>query len=88
MSAQTIPPANPIGANTDSTQPTLSPISQAEAAITAALRQIHTKIAEYPGPIAGCDAQFNHLLESRRRLERARTELGCSGFVPPSRHHA
>lgn len=44
----------------------------------AALNQ---EIAAYPGPIAGCDAQFNHLLEQRAglnaqlgRLESASTE--------------
>lgn len=29
---------------------------------------IDRQIREYPTPIAGCDAQFNHLLEERRRL--------------------
>ncbi len=29
---------------------------------------IDRQIREYPTPIAGCDAQFNHLLDERRRL--------------------
>ncbi len=29
---------------------------------------IDRQIREYPTPIAGCDAQFNHLLDKRRRL--------------------
>lgn len=31
---------------------------------------IDRQIREYPTPIAGCDAQFNHLLDERRRLAR------------------
>jgi hypothetical protein len=29
---------------------------------------IDRQIREYPTPIAGCDAQFNYLLDERRRL--------------------
>ncbi|MCH8238506.1 MAG: hypothetical protein IIB62_00370 [Proteobacteria bacterium] len=39
---------------------------------------LNVEIAAYPGPITGCDAQFNHLLELRsginlelKRLEEA-----------------
>lgn len=50
-----------------------------EQAVTPALRRIREhllrvkapidrQIREYPTPIAGCDAQFNHLLDERRRL--------------------
>jgi hypothetical protein len=31
-------------------------------------RQIAREITAYPSPIAGCDAQFNGLLEDRRRI--------------------
>jgi len=34
------------------------------------LRRITAEIRDYPRPIAGCDAQFNHLLEQRAELER------------------
>ncbi len=37
-------------------------------ALEAELQRIKAEIAEYPGPIAGCDAQFNHLLEERQRV--------------------
>ena len=33
------------------------------------LRRITEEISAYPRPIAGCDAQFNHLLERRAELE-------------------
>jgi hypothetical protein len=50
-----------------------------EQAATPALRRIRGRllrlkapidrqIREYPTPIAGCDAQFNYLLDERRRL--------------------
>ncbi len=29
---------------------------------------LNEEIASYPGPITGCDAQFNHLLEHRAGL--------------------
>jgi hypothetical protein len=33
------------------------------------------EIRSYPRPIAGCDAQFNHLLERRNIINRALTAL-------------
>ena len=62
-----------------------SPLDRAGAAIAAALAQINHEIADYPGPIAGCDAQFNHLLDCRRRLERAGAALSRAEFVPTPR---
>ena len=37
---------------------------------------LNEEIAAYPAPITGCDAQFNHLLDERRRInaELARLE--------------
>jgi len=34
-------------------------------------RRIGAEIGTYPPPIAGCDVQFNHLLEERARIGRA-----------------
>ena len=34
---------------------------------------LNAEISVYPAPIPGCDAQFNHLLEERARINR---ELG------------
>ncbi len=49
--------------------------------LEARRRSINNEIASYPGPITGCDAQFNHLLEERGgvnaelgRLERVVSE--------------
>lgn len=30
--------------------------------------RLNMEISAYPGPIPGCDAHFNHLLEKRARL--------------------
>jgi len=60
---------------------------------------IDRQIREYPTPIAGCDAQFNHLLDERRRLAQdlnrldaiekqapAEREKALGGFVKESSH--
>lgn len=61
------------------------PLDMAGAAIAAALAQINHDIAACPGPVAGSDTQFNHLLDCRRRLEPARAELDRAAFVPTPR---
>ena len=38
--------------------------------LTEELRRVNREIGEYPAPITGCDAKFNHLLERRSELER------------------
>lgn len=39
-----------------------------EDQLTARRAALNEEIAAYPGPITGCDAQFNHLLEERAGL--------------------
>ena len=34
------------------------------------LKNINEQIASYPTPIAGCDAQFNFLLEEKERISK------------------
>ena len=53
----------------------MSSLQEAHSAIVAALRKLNDEISQYPGPISGCDAQFNYLLDCRRRLERALAAL-------------
>ena len=36
---------------------------------------IQLEINNYPGPIAGCDQQFNHLLEQRANIRKQLKEL-------------
>ena len=45
----------------------------------AALRR---DMADYPTPIAGCDAQFNHLLDQSERVRNALAALDAPHFVP------
>lgn len=37
--------------------------------------EIQAEINSYPGPIAGCDQQFNHLLEQRAEIRKRLQEL-------------
>jgi DNA repair ATPase RecN len=37
--------------------------------------QIYEQIGHYPSPIAGCDQQFNHLLEQQRQIVRELARL-------------
>ncbi len=48
----------------------------------AALRR---DMAEYPTPIAGCDEQFNHLLDQSERVRNALAALDAPHFVPTPR---
>ena len=65
------------------TDPT--PLDRARRALAEARAAIVSEISSYPAPIAGCDAQFNHLLDCRRRIERARAALDTPEFVPTPR---
>jgi hypothetical protein len=38
--------------------------------------RIQTEINNYPAPIPGCDAYFNHLLEQRSRICEELNKLG------------
>ena len=66
----------------------MSSLREARAALAAALRDTKEEISRYPGPISGCDAQFNHLLDCRRRLERSLAALSRPEFIPTPRQPA
>lgn len=53
--------------------------------LTEARRDIEEEIRNYPMPISGCDAQYNHLLGERRRVHEALQILDAEIFVPTSR---
>lgn len=42
-------------------------------------------IADYPTPIAGCDEQFNRLLDQSERVRNALAALDTCHFVPTPR---
>ena len=43
------------------------------------------EIANYPTPISGCDAQFNHLLSDRKRISNTIRAFEHQPFIPTSR---
>jgi hypothetical protein len=61
------------------------PLTTVREAIRAERRRVAGEISAYPGPIAGCDEQFNHLLDMRGRLERALAELDRPESIPTPR---
>ena len=58
---------------------------EAVAALLAARASLAAEMSDYPTPISGCDAQFNHLVAERRRLARALQALEADVFVPTPR---
>lgn len=53
--------------------------------LTRARRAINAEISQYPTPISGCDAQFNHLLAERQKVQEALSALTRHVFVPTPR---
>jgi hypothetical protein len=61
---------------------------QAElASLEAQKRRLYAEIQNYPTPIAGCDQQFNHLLDEQARvnaeLARVRAAIKALPECPP-----
>jgi hypothetical protein len=57
----------------------------AEDALRKARRALDRELADYPGPVSGCDAQYTHLLAERRRLSGALDRLRAEVFIPTPR---
>lgn len=64
---------------------TNDPLTLAREALRCAHRNVAAEIGSYPRPIAGCDAQFNHLLDIRWRLGRALAALEEEVTIPTPR---
>ena len=60
-------------------------ILAAKSELVVARKLIYTQISNYPTPIAGCDAQFNHLLAERQKVLSAIDSLDEAVFVPTPR---
>lgn len=60
-------------------------ILAARTELTAARQLLQDEITNYPGPISGCDAQFNHLLAERKKVLAALNALDTFVFVPTPR---
>ncbi|WP_299652077.1 hypothetical protein [uncultured Tateyamaria sp.] len=60
-------------------------IIAARAELAMARQLLQDEISSYPSPIAGCDAQFNHLLAERQKVLTAIRSLDEFVFVPTPR---
>ncbi|MGP6089358.1 hypothetical protein [Antarctobacter jejuensis] len=60
-------------------------IAEAGRALRAALAYLSDELASYPGPVAGCDAQYTHLLATRSRVRKALNALDAEVFVATPR---
>ncbi len=57
-------------------------VTLARAELRVARAKLLKEIRNYPTPIAGCDAQFNHLLSERTRVSAALRALDPERCVP------
>jgi hypothetical protein len=53
--------------------------------LETAKRLITSEIQDYPTPVSGCDAQYNHLLSKRSQVSKALEALRRDVFVPTPR---
>lgn len=60
-------------------------IALAQAELRQAQKMLTDEIHNYPSPISGCDAAFNHMLADRERVSRALGALSEDIFVPTPR---
>ena len=60
-------------------------ILAAQAELSVAKSLLQSEIRNYPAPISGCDAQFNHLLSERQKVHAALESLSREVFVPTPR---
>lgn len=60
-------------------------IRVAKSELQSARMTINAEISDYPTPISGCDAQFNHLLAERQKVLEALRVLDGVFFVPTPR---
>ena len=60
-------------------------VEHARATLRRAGAELDAEIRDYPTPIAGCDAQYNHLLAERRRVRFALGALDAQVHIPTPR---
>ncbi len=60
-------------------------LATATERLEAARQLIETEIRSYPAPVAGCDAQFNHLVGMRGSISEALAALERPRFVATPR---
>ena len=57
-------------------------VDKAKSDLEAAKRVLNEAINAYPTPIAGCDEQFNYLLQQKRRVLGALQALNAEFHIP------
>jgi len=60
-------------------------LEDALSTLRASRELLLKEISAYPGPISGCDVQFNHLLSDRKRISDAIRALQNRPFVATPR---
>lgn len=60
-------------------------VETARHALRESLQSVSAEISDYPTPISGCDAQFNHLLAQRSQITNALAALRDEVFIPTPR---
>ncbi len=60
-------------------------IDAARRGLEKAQASLQAELAGYPTPVAGCDAQYTHLLAERRRVRDALAALETKIFLPTPR---
>lgn len=63
----------------------ITPVARARTALLDARADLDAEIRDYPTPISGCDAQYNHLLAERRRVHAALEALDADIHIPTPR---
>jgi len=58
---------------------------EATESLLSSRRALADEISSYPTPISGCDAQFNHLLAERRRINAALRSISSDVFIATPR---
>ena len=65
------------------TQTPAGTIETARRHLAMARDALDAEIRDYPTPVSGCDAQYNHLLAERRRAHEALQVLESEIPLPP-----
>ena len=60
-------------------------VADATASLKRAQSTLISEIKNYPTPVAGCDLQYNHLLEEKARVTAALQALRTPMFTPTPR---
>ncbi|MHA1528062.1 MAG: hypothetical protein ACTSVG_03510 [Alphaproteobacteria bacterium] len=67
------------------TQTQAGTIETARRHLADARDALDAEIRDYPTPVSGCDAQYNHLLAERRRAHEALQVLDAEIHIPTPR---